>query len=90
MKFASGPGKGLWRTRWAAIGAAVAVAVGAGGLLAASAAESVPSSFIAVTPVRLVDSRVALGLTGRRGQVRNLRRRRKFRDLPSSRACACE
>src|SRR6185295_7767268 len=57
-------GEGLWRTRWAAIGAAVAVALGAGGLLAASAADSVPSSFIAVTPVRVVDSRVDLGFTG--------------------------
>ena len=64
MKFTHGSGEGLWRTRWAAIGAAVAVALGAGGLLIASAADSAPSSFIAVTPVRVVDSRVPLGLAG--------------------------
>lgn len=50
------------RSRWAAIGAAVAVSVGAGGLFVASAADSDPAVFVAVTPVRVVDTRVALGL----------------------------
>ena len=64
MKFARGSGHGLWRSRWAAIGAAVAVTLGGGGMFVASAADGVPSSFVAVTPVRMVDSRVGLGLDG--------------------------
>lgn len=53
----------LWRSRWAAIGAAVSVALGAGGLgLVAATGE--PSSFVAVTPARILDTRVDLGLTG--------------------------
>ncbi len=64
MKIAPGSGDGMWRTRWAAIGAAVAVALGAGGLLVASATDSASSNFVAVTPVRVVDSRVALGVAG--------------------------
>ena len=35
MKFTRGSKQGLLRTRWAAIGAAVAVSLGTGGLLAA-------------------------------------------------------
>lgn len=57
----------LWRTRWAAIGAAVAVAVGAGGVVRWAAADSsAPSSFVAVTPVRVLDTRdpTNLGLAG--------------------------
>ncbi len=57
----------LWRSRWAAIGAAVAVSVGAGGVVHwASAAESTRSSFVAITPVRVLDSRdgLDLGLAG--------------------------
>ena len=50
------------RSRWAAIGAAVAVSLGAGTLFVASAADSEPSSFVAVTPTRIVDTREALGL----------------------------
>jgi hypothetical protein len=53
---------GLMRSRWAAIGAAVAVSLGAGTLFVASAADSEPSSFVAVTPTRIVDTREALGL----------------------------
>jgi len=34
----------LWRSRWAAIGAAIAVTIGGGGLIAVSAASSPPSS----------------------------------------------
>lgn len=64
MKFDRGSSHGLWRSRWAAIGAAVAVSLGAGGLLVVSAGSSAPSSFVAVTPVRVVDSRDALGVAG--------------------------
>ena len=64
MEFGRSSGHGLWRSRWAAIGAAVAVALGGGGLLVASAADGVPSSFVAVTPARVVDTRVDLGLDG--------------------------
>jgi hypothetical protein len=55
----------LWRSRWAAIGAAVAVAVGAGGIYVSNAASgSTASSFVAITPVRVLDTRSDLGLTG--------------------------
>jgi hypothetical protein len=64
MKLARGSGQGVWRSRWAAIGAAVAVALGGGGLLVASAADGVPSSLVSVPPERVVDSRVDLGVDG--------------------------
>jgi hypothetical protein len=48
----------MWRSRWAAIGAAVAVTVGAGGVVRlVGAASSDPSSFVAITPVRVLDTR---------------------------------
>ena len=50
------------RTRWAAIGAAVAVALGGGGLFVANAADSTSDSlYHAVTPVRVMDTRVGGG-----------------------------
>ena len=49
--------RGPWRTRWAAIGAAVAVTVGAGGLYTVGA-DSAPSAFVAVDPVRVLDTRL--------------------------------
>lgn len=55
---------GVMRSRWAAIGAAVAVSVGAGGLGLASASSGVESSFVSVTPARVLDSRTGLGLVG--------------------------
>jgi hypothetical protein len=64
MKLVRGSGQGVWRSRWAAIGAAVAVALGGGGLLVASAADGVPSSLVSVAPERVVDSRVDLGVDG--------------------------
>jgi hypothetical protein len=47
------------RSRWAAIGAAVAVAVGAGGAgwMAHAAESSAPSTFVSITPCRLFDTR---------------------------------
>ena len=47
------------RTRWAAIGAAIAVTLGAGGLGVARAMTVVgePSSFVSITPCRLADTR---------------------------------
>lgn len=56
-------GQGLWRSRWAAIGAAVAVTLGAGGLYSVGAATD-PSSFVAITPVRVLDTRIGAGLDG--------------------------
>jgi len=47
----------LWRSRWAAVGAAVAVTLGAGGLYTSFAATA-PSNFIAVSPVRVLDTRL--------------------------------
>jgi len=48
----------MQRTRWSAIGAAVAVALGGGGLLGASAGSSdSPSAFTAITPCRIMDTR---------------------------------
>ena len=50
----------LARSRWAAIGAAVAVSLGAGGVgLIAHAASSAPSSFVSITPCRLFDTRAS-------------------------------
>ena len=54
---------GVSRSRWAAIGAAVAVTLGAGGLTIASA-SSAPSSFVSITPVRVLDTRTGVGLSG--------------------------
>lgn len=53
----------LWRTRWAAIGAAVAVALGAGGIGLAGAGSS-PSSLVTIEPVRVLDTRIPVGLDG--------------------------
>jgi hypothetical protein len=50
---------GVARSRWAAIGAAVAVALGAGGMLTASAVDSAPTTYVATTPCRVVDTRPA-------------------------------
>lgn len=56
----------LWRSRWAAIGAALAVAVGGGGLFVANAASSPPSTVVTIDPVRILDTRNPLdvGLAG--------------------------
>jgi hypothetical protein len=48
---------GLWRSRWAAIGAAVAVTFGGGGMFAVQAASSEPSSVVTIDPVRILDTR---------------------------------
>ena len=55
----------LWRSRWAALGAAVAVTFGGGGLFAVSAA-SPESSVVTLEPVRILDTRdpVNVGLDG--------------------------
>src|SRR3954454_22277345 len=46
------------RARWSAIGAAVAVSIGAGGLITfASAAGGSSSTFTVITPCRLLDTR---------------------------------
>ena len=55
------------RSRWAAVGAVVAVSVGAGGVLTSSAAGSAgASSFVPITPCRLVDTRPAPETVGSR------------------------
>ena len=55
------------RSRWAAVGAVVAVLVGAGGLLTASAASSPgASSFVPITPCRLFDTRAGSDNVGTR------------------------
>jgi hypothetical protein len=56
----------LIRTRWAAVGAAVAVTLGAGGLFAADAASSPASVYVPVVSTRVLDNRPAanIGLTG--------------------------
>jgi hypothetical protein len=64
MKTPSITKSGAWRSRWAALGAAVAVTLGAGGLVAVNAASSAPSSFTAITPVRILDTRTGVGLSG--------------------------
>ena len=48
----------MWRSRWAAIGAAVAVSVGAGGMFVAQAAPgTAESTIVSVTPERILDTR---------------------------------
>ena len=48
----------LWRSRWAATGAAVAVSLGAGGMLVAQAAPGpAESTIVSVTPERILDTR---------------------------------
>lgn len=57
----------LWRSRWAAIGAAVAVSLGAGGFVGlVNAASSAPSDIVSITPVRVLDTRDPnnIGLAG--------------------------
>lgn len=56
----------LWRSRWAAIGAALAVTFGGGGLVAVNAAGGVDSTTVLTDPVRVLDSRdpVNVGLAG--------------------------
>jgi hypothetical protein len=52
----------LIRSRWAAIGAAVAVSLGAGGIIGAQAATSPsPSIFTATVPKRILDTRTGVG-----------------------------
>jgi hypothetical protein len=58
-----GAGAGIVRSRWAAIGAAVAVTLGAGGL-ASVGAESAQSTFVAISPQRVLDTRFDIGLSG--------------------------
>lgn len=55
-----------WRARWAAVGAAVAVSLGAGGFFIADAASGPESSIVMTDPVRILDTRdpVDLGLSG--------------------------
>ena len=57
---------GLWRSRWAAIGAAVAITFGAGGLVAVNAAGGVDSTTVMIDPARVLDSRdpTNVGLPG--------------------------
>ena len=55
---------GLWRSRWAAIGAAVAVTLGGGGLFVANAASGPASSVVTIDPVRILDTRTGVGLVG--------------------------
>jgi hypothetical protein len=64
MKQTSNVLSGVWRSRWAAVGAAVAVTLGAGGLAMVNAADSAPSSFVAITPARILDTRTDVGLAG--------------------------
>ncbi|HUF97696.1 MAG TPA: hypothetical protein VMM60_06160 [Ilumatobacter sp.] len=52
-----------WRSRWAAIGAAVAVTLGAGGLYTVRAAGT-PSVFVPIAPARVLDTRIDAGLSG--------------------------
>ncbi len=50
--------RGLWRSRWAAIGAAIAVSMGAGGFFVAQAAPGPSeSTIVTVTPERILDTR---------------------------------
>jgi hypothetical protein len=63
---AESAGTSMWRSRWAAIGAAVAVSVGAGGFFIADAASGPESTMTMIDPVRVLDTRdpVNVGLPG--------------------------
>src|SRR3712207_5510388 len=63
-----GVGQGARRARWAAIGAAMAVSLGGGGLLTASASvgSGERSTFVPITPCRLFDTRPAPDTVGTR------------------------
>ena len=68
MSVTRGGRRGPWRSWWAAVGAAVAVTLGAGaGMTLVRADTSAPSTFVSVTPVRVLDTRdgVGVGLSGR-------------------------
>jgi len=54
----------VWRSRWAAIGAAVAVTLGGGGLFFAQAASGPASAIVTIDPVRILDTRTDIGLAG--------------------------
>ena len=60
----AGRRRSLWRSRWAAIGAAVAVTLGGGGMVAVNAASSPASSVVTIDPVRILDTRTDVGLAG--------------------------
>jgi hypothetical protein len=66
-------GSTLTRSRWAGIGAAVAVSLGAGGigLIAHAAGTSAPSSFVSIAPCRLFDTRPAPDTVGNRSTPLN-------------------
>lgn len=57
----------VWRSRWAAAGAAIAVSIGGGGVFLANAAPGPSeSTIVSVTPTRIMDTRnpTDLGLAG--------------------------
>ena len=54
----------LRSARWAAVGAAVAVSIGGGGLFVANAASGPASSVVMIDPVRILDTRTDVGLPG--------------------------
>jgi hypothetical protein len=66
-------GSTLTRSRWAGIGAAVAVSLGAGGigLIAHAAGTGAPSSFVSIAPCRLFDTRPAPDAVGNRSTPLN-------------------
>ncbi|HYN32842.1 MAG TPA: hypothetical protein VES40_09465, partial [Ilumatobacteraceae bacterium] len=57
MASVAGRRRGVWRSRWAAVGAAVAVTLGGGGMVVVNAASGVPSSVVTIDPVRILDTR---------------------------------
>jgi hypothetical protein len=58
-------GRRLTRSRWAAIGAAVAVTLGGGGTYWANAAPAPPpSAIVTINPERILDTRTGVGLIG--------------------------
>lgn len=61
-----GPSPSASRSRWAALGAAVVVAIGAGGMLTASAADPTPTTYVPITPCRVMDTRPGADNVGSR------------------------
>jgi hypothetical protein len=61
--------QGMMRSRWAAVGAAVALCLGAGGIRAVNAAVEGGPVLVSITPCRLADTRPESGVGPRRAAV---------------------
>jgi len=69
------PRRRRWRTRWAALGVAIATSIGGDGAVhfaSAAPGDVVENSFVPVTPVRILDTPVAADNVGTSVQRRRV------------------